>query len=248
MVFAEYAPLFAAGLALLAGGVVKGVIGIGTPLVVLPVLVLFHDVRESVQLLALPLFLSNVFQAWSGHGTGEVFRRVAPVVAGLAAGIVAGVSLAGTLPDAALLVAAGVFVCLASLATALTPSFAIPRGWEGWLGPATGLAGGILGGLTTLFGPAIALYLTGLRLTPAVFVKAVSILYTAGSGTLFVAVLGLQAPAGGTLLLSLACVPPLFLGMALGQRLRGLFPPATLRLFVLAVVFVGGTNMVLRGI
>jgi uncharacterized membrane protein YfcA len=81
-----------------------------------------------------------------------------------------------------------------------------------------------------------------------VFVKAVSILYTAGSGTLFLAVLGLQSPSGGTLLLSLACVPPLFLGMALGQRLRGLFPPATLRLFVLAVVFVGGVNMVLRGL
>jgi uncharacterized membrane protein YfcA len=248
MVFEEFVPLLAAGMALLAGGVVKGVIGVGTPLVVLPVLVLFHDVKESVQLLALPLFLSNILQAWQGHGTSEVFRRVAPVVAGLAAGIVVGVSLAGTLPDAALLVVAGVFVCLASIATALTPSFAIPRGWEPWLGPLTGAAGGVLGGLTTLFGPALALYLTGLRLTPAVFVKAVSILYTAGSGTLFVAVLGLQAPSGGTLLLSLACVPPLFLGMAIGQRLRGLFPPATLRLFVLAVVFVGGINMILRGI
>lgn len=248
MSFADFVPLLAAGFALLAGGVVKGVIGVGTPLVVLPVLVVFYDVKESVQLLALPLFLSNILQAWQGHGTGEVFRRVAPVTAGLVVGIVVGVSLAGTLPDAALLVVAGVFVCLAALATALTPSFAIPRGWEKWLGPVTGAAGGVLGGLTTLFGPAIALYLTGLRLTPAVFVKAVSILYTAGSGTLFLAVLGLQAPAGGTLLLSLACVPPLFAGMALGQRLRGLFPPATLRLFVLAVVFVGGINMILRGI
>ncbi|MFM7345200.1 MAG: sulfite exporter TauE/SafE family protein [Tagaea sp.] len=248
MVDSDLIPLLAAAGALLAGGIVKGVIGIGTPLVVLPVLVLFHDVKESVQLLALPLFLSNVLQAWQGHGTGEVFRRVAPVTAGLAAGIVVGVSLAGTLPDALLLVVAGIFVCLASIATALAPSFAIPREWEKWLGPLTGAAGGVLGGLTTLFGPALALYLTGLRLTQAVFVKAVSILYTAGSGTLFLAVLGLQAPAGATVLVSLACVPPLFLGMALGQRLRGLLPPATLRLLVLGVVFVGGTNMILRGI
>lgn len=247
MTESDLIPLLAAGAALLAGGIVKGVIGVGTPLVVLPVLVLFHDVKESVQLLALPLFLSNVLQAWQGHGTSEVFRRVAPVTAGLMAGIVVGVSLAGTLPDAVLLVVAGVFVCLASIATALAPSFVIPPAWEKWLGPLTGAAGGVLGGLTTLFGPALALYLTGLRLTPAIFVKAVSILYTAGSGTLFLAVLGLQAPAGGTILVSLACVPPLFLGMALGQRLRGLFPPATLRLFVLAVVFVGGINMILRG-
>jgi uncharacterized protein len=244
----DFVPLIAAGLALLAGGVVKGVIGIGTPLVVLPVLVVFYDVKESVQLLALPLFLSNVFQAWAGRGTGEVFRRVAPVVAGLVAGIVLGVSLAGILPDATLLVVAGALVCCASIASALTPSFVIPRMWEKWLGPVTGAAGGVLGGLTTLFGPAIALYLTGLRLAPGVFVKAVSILYTAGSGALFLAVLGLQAPSGATLLLSLACVPPLFAGMALGQRLRGLFPPATLRLFVLAVVFIGGINMILRGI
>jgi uncharacterized protein len=216
--------------------------------VVLPALVTFMDVKEAVQLLALPLFLSNVFQAWHGRGTSEVFRRVAPVVAGLAAGIVLGVSLAGTLPDKTLLILSGIVVCLGALATLLAPNFAIKPSAERWLGPVTGLAGGILGGLTTLFGPAIALYLTGLRLSPAGFVKAVSILYTAGSGTLFVAVLGLQAPAGATLLLSLACVPPLFAGMALGAKLRGLFPPATLRLFVLAIVFVGGANMIVRGL
>lgn len=243
-----YIPLIAAACALLAGGLVKGVIGIGTPLVVLPVLAVFYDVREAVQLLALPLFLSNVLQAWQGHGTREVVGRVAPVVAGLVAGILIGVSLAGTLPDATLLVVAGVFVCLASVATAMAPNFEIPRPAERWLGPLTGLSGGVLGGLTTLFGPALALYLTGLRLTPAVFVKAVSVLYTAGSATLFLAVLGLQNPAGATMLLSLACVPPLFAGMAIGQRVRGLLAPAVLRLIVLAVVFVGGTNMILRGL
>jgi uncharacterized membrane protein YfcA len=240
--------LAAAAAALLAGGLVKGIIGIGTPLVVIPVLTIFVDVKLAVQLMALPLFLSNVFQGFRGRDTLAVIGRLAPATIGLAGGIVAGVMLAGKFPDAVLLVVAGAAVSVGAAATALAPGFKIPASLEKIAGFAAGALGGVLGGLTTLFGPAVALYLTGLRLSPADFVKAVSILYTVGSGTLFVAVLGVQSPAGDTLLLSLAACLPLLIGMVAGARIRGMLPQAALRLFVLAVIFVGGANMILRGI
>jgi uncharacterized protein len=240
--------LAAAVAALLAGGLVKGIIGIGTPLVVIPVLTIFVDVKLAVQLMALPLFLSNVFQGFRGRDTLAVIGRLAPATIGLAGGIVAGVMLAGKFPDAVLLVVAGAAVSVGAAATALAPGFKIPASLEKIAGFAAGALGGVLGGLTTLFGPAVALYLTGLRLSPADFVKAVSILYTVGSGTLFVAVLGVQSPAGDTLLLSLAACLPLLIGMVAGARIRGMLPQAALRLFVLAVIFVGGANMILRGI
>jgi len=234
--------------ALLAGGLVKGIIGIGTPLVVIPVLTIFVDVKIAVQLMALPLFLSNVFQGFRGRDTFAVIGRLLPTAIGLAGGIVVGVMLAGKLPDAVLLVIAGAAVCVGAAATALAPGFKIPESLEKIAGFIAGAVGGVLGGLTTLFGPAVALYLTGLRLTPGDFVKAVSILYTVGSGSLFFAVLGVQSPAGDTLLLSLAACPPLFAGMVAGARIRGMLPQAALRMFVLAVIFIGGANMILRGV
>lgn len=234
--------------ALLAGGLVKGIIGIGTPLVVIPVLTIFVDVKIAVQLMALPLFLSNVFQGFRGRDTFAVIGRLLPTTIGLAGGIVVGVMLAGKLPDAVLLVVAGAAVCVGAMATALAPGFKIPESLEKIAGFIAGAVGGVLGGLTTLFGPAVALYLTGLRLTPGDFVKAVSILYTVGSGSLFFAVLGVQSPAGDTLLLSLAACPPLFAGMVAGARIRGMLPQVALRMFVLAVIFIGGANMILRGI
>jgi uncharacterized membrane protein YfcA len=240
--------LAAAAAALLAGGLVKGIIGIGTPLVVIPVLTIFVDVKIAVQLMALPLFLSNVFQGFRGRDTLAVIGRLTPTTVGLAGGIVVGVMLAGKLPDAVLLVVAGAAVCVGAGATALAPGFKIPASLENIAGFAAGAVGGVLGGLTTLFGPAVALYLTGLRLSPGDFVKAVSILYTVGSGSLFFAVLSVQSPAVDTLLLSLAACPPLFAGMVAGARIRGMLPQAALRLFVLAVIFVGGANMILRGI
>lgn len=157
----DHVLLAAAAAALLAGGLVKGIIGIGTPLVVIPVLTIFVDVKLAVQLMALPLFLSNVFQGFRGRDTLAVIGRLAAATIGLAGGIVAGVMLAGKFP---------------------------------------------------------------------------------------VAVLGVQSPAGDTLLLSLAACLPLLIGMVAGARIRGMLPQAALRLFVLAVIFVGGANMILRGI
>ena len=48
---------------LIVAGLLKGTIGVGMPVVALPLLSLFIDVKSAVTLLSMPLILSNLPQA-----------------------------------------------------------------------------------------------------------------------------------------------------------------------------------------
>ena len=72
---------------LVVAGLMKGIIGVGMPIVALPLLSMLIDVRAAVMLLAVPLILSNVPQAIEGGRTLECFRRLVPVLLGMVPGI-----------------------------------------------------------------------------------------------------------------------------------------------------------------
>ena len=56
---------------LIVAGLLKGIIGVGMPIVALPLLSLFIDVKSAVMLLSMPLILCNVPQALEGGKTGQ---------------------------------------------------------------------------------------------------------------------------------------------------------------------------------
>jgi len=65
---------------LVVAGLMKGIIGVGMPIVAIPLLSMLIDVRAAVMLLAVPLILTNIPQALEGGRTLECFRRLAPVL------------------------------------------------------------------------------------------------------------------------------------------------------------------------
>ena len=76
-VLAVLPTVLACSLALTLGGVVKGVISLGLPLVGMPLLLFAVDVPTAVNILMIPLILSNFFQAFEGGNTMAVVRRFA---------------------------------------------------------------------------------------------------------------------------------------------------------------------------
>src|SRR5215204_6415799 len=79
--------------ALTAAGAAKGLIGVGMPIVAVPLVSHFVDLPAAVALLSIPLILSNLRQAAEGGGTIVAVGRLMPVLAGFCGGIVIGVSL-----------------------------------------------------------------------------------------------------------------------------------------------------------
>src|SRR6202166_3297453 len=68
---------------LIVAGLLKGIIGVGMPIVALPLLSLFIDIKSAAMLLSMPLIFSNVPQALEGGKTGRCLMQLTPVFLGM---------------------------------------------------------------------------------------------------------------------------------------------------------------------
>src|SRR5580698_492006 len=78
---------------LIVAGLLKGIIGVGMPIVALPLLSLFIDIKSAAMLLSMPLIFSNVPQALEGGKTGRCLMQLMPVFLGMIPGLFLGVQL-----------------------------------------------------------------------------------------------------------------------------------------------------------
>jgi hypothetical protein len=235
-------------LAFLAGGFVKGVISIGLPLIALPLLMFAVDVKVAIALLMVPMIVSNILQAVEGPGTTALLRRFVPLLLTLAVGTMIGTALFAALDTRTLQLTIGPMAILFSVASYLHPNLSVPAHSERWLGPVIGLLSGVIGGMTTLFGPVLAGYVVGLHLGREAFVKAIAIIYVCAS--LFLTLGGIaQGYAGpALLLLSSFGMIPVYVGMRIGTRVRHRTDPEKFRLLVLGAVCLTGFNMIRLGL
>jgi uncharacterized membrane protein YfcA len=229
-------------------GIVKGVTSLGLPLVGLPLLTLFVDVRLAVALLMIPLVLSNLLQAIQGEGTFALARRFWPDLLCLAAGTLIGTALFAALDRQVLLLTIGILSIVFSTASLLHPSLVVPPRAERWLGPPISFVSGVIGGMSTLFGPLLAIYVVGLRLPRDTFVKVISLLYLTSAGFLLIGGTAQGTAGPRELLLSLLAMIPVYGGMVIGQRMRERIDPERFRLLVLGVVWVSGANLIRMGL
>jgi uncharacterized membrane protein YfcA len=248
IVIASWPVVLACTAAFVAGGVVKGVISIGLPMVGLPLLTLVVDVPTAVGLLLVPIFLSNLVQAIEGDGTLALLRRFAVLIACMVAGTFIGTALLARLDQKILLLVVGLFAVLASINALLNPRIAVTPAAERWLVAPVGLASGVIGGMSTLFGPILAIYVISLKLPRDVFVKCISVLYTVAAACLLVAGVTQKVAGVHELFLSSLAMIPVFAGMRIGRRIREKTDPELFRKLVLGVVLVTGANMVRQGL
>lgn len=234
--------------AFMVGGTVKGVLGIGLPVVGLPLLLFSVDLKTAVGLFMVPLILSNVVQGLEGRGTLAVIRRFSVLLVCMIIGIVIGTALLATLDRSVLLLSVGAFVIVLTSATALQPSVVIAPSVERWLGPPVGLVSGVVGGMSTLIGPILAVYVVGLGIQRDMFVKTMSLIYTIGSLTLLAGNLAHGTVNGPILILSALAMIPVYGGMLIGRAIRKRTDPKVFRALVLAAIWFAGANMIRQGL
>ncbi|HUC12448.1 MAG TPA: sulfite exporter TauE/SafE family protein [Stellaceae bacterium] len=239
------AGLFAA---FVVGGVVKGVLGIGLPLVLVPLTAQFLDLPVAVALLSVPIVIANVPQALEGGQTRAALRRLAPILVTLVLGTLFGVHLLVSVNRRVLDIGVGVSFVLMAILLLCLPRIRIGRAAEPWVSPLVGLMAGILGGVTAIFGPPLIAYQIGLGVNPGTFVKHMAILAFTATMTLLLALGGSGALGGTDLLISAVAIIPIQIGMPLGRWLRGRVPPAVFRAAVLCALAWAGLDMLGRGL
>lgn len=236
----------AGGLA--AGGLVKGVTGMGLPLVAVPIMTLFVPVPVAVSIMSIPIIVANLWQSWQGGMWRQVVRRTWPLLAVQPFGMAAGVALLAWADPRIVIGVLGVLTLLFVAMAHYQPDVVISPQQERWVAPTLGLCSGFSGGVSSLFGTPIAIYLFLLGLKKDEFVAAIGVTYAYGGIVLILTlcafgVLGIQLTAW-----SLVATPAVFAGMWLGQQLRRRLNADTFRIVVLAVLFIAGLNMLRRAI
>jgi uncharacterized membrane protein YfcA len=223
------------------GAFIKGVTGMGYPVVAVPLISLALGVEEAVVIVALPNFAANSFLCWEARDARGESRDVGLFIGLGIVGAVLGTLVLVDAPEEPLQITLALtvvaFVVLSLRRPELRYSEMTTKRWAAPVGLLAGLFQGAIGAS----GPVVGTWFHGYRLTPRGYVFTVTIVFgvtglaqilvLGGQGAFTVELLWASALAG----LAVLCATPL--GLRLRRRLEDTgFARAVLAALVISAV------------
>jgi len=237
-----------ATLALFAGGLSKGATGIALPLIATPIIAMVTDVPTAVGLMSVPIVISNGWQAVSGGLLFVSARRFRTLLVSIPPGVLIG-GMVLSLSDPELLFALlGAIVVVFAALSLYRPGLRLPEGMEKGLAIPVGLAAGLIGGLSSVFAPVLAVFMLSLRLKPDEFIAAIGLLFFTGGITLALVTAWFSTLTPQGWIAALFAIVPVSAGQIAGQALRRYIDPQTFRRGVLVLLLIIGLNLLRRAI
>ncbi|PTW62080.1 hypothetical protein C8N35_101115 [Breoghania corrubedonensis] len=235
-------------LCLAAGGLLKGATGAGTPVIAVPALAMFFDVKTAVIILLIPNLFTNAWQIWKYRSFLPRRPFVKLFLAGGVIGVAAGTWALAALSAQTLQVGVGVVVLIYIGFRLLHPHWQLgERAGTASAAPA-GIIAGVLQGASGISAPVSITYLNAMRLERAVFIPTISTLFL-----LFVVVQIPALAAAGLLswkliLISTVAVVPVLSAMPLGTRLARALSPAVFDRIILILLGILAIKLVAAGL
>jgi hypothetical protein len=230
--------------ALIVGGIVKGIVSIGVPLVAMPILSQLMPVKQAVLLLSMPVILGNIPQALEGGETLATARRMAAPLIGTVLGNVVGVSILISLEPHHAQAAAGALLVFAALLLLGSPRFTLPPAWVQPVGFVLGFGAALMESIASIPGPLLAIYLIATGARGKAFTKQMAIILVVSIVTLLVAFKSGAHASSTDLLISAGASVPVIAGMMVARPLRDKLPPQAFRIVVLLFVLGAALQMV----
>ena len=232
---------------LIVAGLLKGIIGVGMPVVALPLLSLFIDIKSAAMLLSMPLILSNLPQALEGGKTGRCLMQLMPVFLGMIPGLALGVLILLALDANVAKAVAGLVLMGVGGVTLLAPKLALQSRLALPTGIVFGFFSGILGGIAAMPGPLVFIFLLAKGLRGQAFTKEASLYLVVSAALLAIFLTASREFSWLDVLVSTAAMVPVVLGMSIGQQLRDRIAPETFRTLVLIAVIAAGAELARPG-
>lgn len=209
--------LLAIGLALLLGGTLKGAIGIGSPVIAVPVMASFFDVRLAIIIMVGPNLVTNLWQFWAyrAHRVPGYFG-IYYALAGALGALIGTVTLTLFSAEALKALVAAVVILYVGLRVA-RPDFALSFGLARKLAVPVGVAAGILQGAAGISAPLSASLLSVMRIKRDVFIATISLFFVAMCLVQIPTLLALGLMTWDIGVLSAPALALLILGMRMGQ-------------------------------
>lgn len=232
--------------AFLLGGFVKGALGVGLPLVAVPLLSLGMPPQVAIAWLVVPVLVSNAWQAVEGGAVRPTLKRFSGLLVAQAVATIATVQWTLSLDTRQLNAMVAFAVLLAVVLMVWQPRLDVSARREHACGVGVGLLSGMLGGVSSLTGPVIITYLMALRLGRDAFVRSVSVIYLLGALPLYGAMVAVGHIGWRELALSASGLVPMAAGLLTGKALRQRLDDRWFRRVLLAFLVVLAVLLLLK--
>jgi hypothetical protein len=235
--------------ALIFGGIVKGVVGLGLPIVAIAILLNFLPPLTTLGIVVAPILVTNLWQMVRAGNIMEPLRRFWTMILCALICLFIGAELIVAMDTKVLFGVLGACVVVFSGANLIRPRLhPLDPKTEKWLAPLAGAAGGLLGGISTIWGPPMMMFFVMLKLPKDEFVRAIGMTWFTLSIPLVFAYWRNGIFSGDVIYLSVyACIPGM-IGIRIGEIIRDRINQETFRKAMLVMLFLIGLNLIRRAL
>ncbi len=230
----------------LISGVIKGFLGIGLPAAVMALLTLLMEPTVAISLLTLPIIFTNIAQFMRSESPRQIASRYWLFALSIMSSIFVTSLFIMSYPTEILTISIG----FAMIAFSLTQMF----GAQITIGPSrkwhviVGFFSGILGGLSSIWSPPVAMYLFTQNVSKGEFIGATGFLFLAGSIPLATGLALAGVLTMDTMLHSLIGLVVVLCGFRIGEWMRGFVPTGVFRRIVLWAFLLMGMRLIAVGL
>ena len=227
-------------------GIVKGFLGIGLPAAAMGLLTLIISPTEAISLLWLPILFTNIFQ----YGRARNKREIATTYKWFAVAIFCSIFLTSLFindyPTALLTVAIGIAMVVFSLNLLFGLSLPVGpgRGWQ----VGVGILSGVLGGLSSIWSPPVAMYLMARNTPKDMFIGTTGFLFLAGCLPLGAGLVISGLITWPVIVKSLLGLLMTLIGFRIGEILRERISQDRFRQIVLIAFLIMGGRLIATGL
>lgn len=211
--------LLIAFVAFLLGGILKGAIGAGTPVVVIPIMSIYFDVPYAVAVFALPALASNIWQGWRYRHNLQDRTFVWRLVVSAAIGAFLGTVLLASLPSDWLSLTVAALALIYVGFRLMKPDWSLNYGIARALAVPAGFVSGILQGAAGISAPVSVTYLHAIHMPRERFIPTISAMFAAMSIVQLPSLAGMGVMTWQVFAISIVACLPLFMGMPIGAAL-----------------------------
>ena len=234
-------------LAVLAGGLVKGTIGFGMPMVALPLIAFIIPATTAMILLCAPILLTNFLQMKIKEGISSY--RFLPMIICLIIGLIIGARLILEINLNTITQIIAVSIIFAAIVNCIGFKIEnINKSKERIITSIIGFGSGILGGLSTFYGPPMLAYLVAADLPKEKFVRTVSTIYFIGSFPLYGSLIYYGFATKLDLMMSLFLIIPAFISQQIGAKIRNKINQKQFRICILVTLIILGISLFIKTI
>mgnify|MGYP001200607827 CR=1 FL=1 len=235
-------------LAFFSGGLIKGVVGMGLPLTSVALMTQVVDLRIAVPLLVIPILATNFFQAIRGGNARLIISQYWSLIVTACVFTFAGVYILMNVDTALIIMILGAVITVYALVNIFAFHVTVSHKHKFWLSPVTGIAAGLMGGMTGVIAIPTIIYFQALGLRKDLFVQALGITFFIAGMFLLLALWQRRILNLENLPISALAMLPAMVGMYLGEKIRRLISEERFRIGVFLLLALAGLNLVRKAL